>query len=101
MAFFFMIAMLNHHLNICLGGGEIRTRQGAYARLNLSLTGTDISSKYKGVVVTVSKHIFLTFCNRFEMADEIDLAIGSDSFRLGNPPPWTACLHYASMEVDV
>ena len=34
------------------------------------------------------------------MADKIDLAVGCDSFRLANPPPWTACLNYASLEVS-
>jgi len=37
--------------------------------------------------------------NRFDMADKIDLAVGCDSFRLANPPPWTACLNYASLEI--
>ena len=37
---------------------------------------------------------------RFDMADKIDLAEGCDSFRLANPPPWTACLNYASLEVS-
>ena len=41
-----------------------------------------------------------SFCIfRFDMADKIDLAVGCDSFRLANPPPWTACLNYASLEV--
>ena len=35
------------------------------------------------------------------MADKIDLAEGCDSFRLANPPPWTACLNYASLEVCI
>ena len=35
------------------------------------------------------------------MADKIDLAEGCDSFRLANPPPWTACLNYASLEVSI
>ena len=37
---------------------------------------------------------------RFDMADKIDLAEGCDSFRLANPPPWTACLNYASLKVS-
>lgn len=34
---------------------------------------------------------------RFQMAPECDLAVGADSFRLCNPPPWLACLNYASL----
>lgn len=36
---------------------------------------------------------------RFQMAPECDLAVGADSFRLCNPPPWLACLNYASLLV--
>ena len=34
------------------------------------------------------------------MADKIELEVGCDSFRLANPPPWTASLNYASLEVS-
>ena len=37
--------------------------------------------------------------SRFKMAAKVDYARGADSFRLCNPPPWLACLNYASLEV--
>jgi len=36
---------------------------------------------------------------RFEMRDKIDSAIGAESFRLCNPPPWLAALNLASLEI--
>jgi len=36
---------------------------------------------------------------RFEMREKIDPAIGAESFRLCNPPPWLAALNLASMEI--
>eukprot|EP00095_Tigriopus_kingsejongensis_P006090 maker-scaffold712_size108441-snap-gene-0.38 protein:Tk06090 transcript:maker-scaffold712_size108441-snap-gene-0.38-mRNA-1 annotation:"hypothetical protein DAPPUDRAFT_310889" len=36
---------------------------------------------------------------RFQMAEKCDMAVGADSFRLCNPPPWLACLNYASLEI--
>ncbi len=37
--------------------------------------------------------------SRFRMAEEVELAVGADSFRLCNPPPWLAVLNMASLEV--
>merc|ERR1711915_831377 len=36
---------------------------------------------------------------RFEMRDKIDPALGAESFRLCNPPPWLAALNLASLEI--
>ena len=36
---------------------------------------------------------------RFEMRENIDLAIGADAFRLSNPPPFLACLNLTSLKV--
>jgi len=36
---------------------------------------------------------------RFEMRDKVDPAIGAESFRLCNPPPWLAALNLASLEI--
>ena len=37
--------------------------------------------------------------SRFLMNRNVQPALGADSFRLSNPPPFLACLNYASLEV--
>ena len=49
------------------------------------------------------KHLHGWFSNKgetlFDMREKVDLAVGADSFRISNPPPWLACLNLTSLKV--